>query len=416
MFTKSLLKKIINYVYFELRFMNFLNKDRCDAYLRIYVFVFFAIFSIAYFMGRKNLQADFKIGGDFILFWAASSQILHGHFSDIYNTAAHEAAMQHGQFLDHSYKLPFLYPPPMLFFTWPIAFFTYSFSYTLWALSAPIITAKTLNLLCKNWSITAFAFFSPQFIVSLLTGQNGLLIALILAIGLFYLTKKPFLSGLILGLLVIKPHVVFLVPLCLIFSRKWRIVAGIVTSASFLIIASYCVFGFETWKRFFEYSHVMQNSILHNVYLCQLFITIFGFLSVHGLSFIMAFWIQIIFSLLIIACVLYNTFKSKNIYNNIVLSLSASPLCTPYLLYYDLTYMLIPAIWIINTTSRTGFFSWEKPFLIILYFSPLYTLTLTWHYHFPAEPIVATLFFCLILRRHRYLKKTREMHSKNNDI
>ncbi|WP_323175002.1 hypothetical protein, partial [Pseudomonas atacamensis] len=66
--------------------MTFLNKDRCDAYLRIYVFVFFTVFSIAYFTTPKNLLVNFKLGGDFILFWAAPSQILHGHFSDIYNT------------------------------------------------------------------------------------------------------------------------------------------------------------------------------------------------------------------------------------------------------------------------------------------------------------------------------------------
>ncbi|MCP1243101.1 glycosyltransferase family 87 protein [Acetobacter lambici] len=389
--------------------MNFFNKDRCDAYLRIYIFVFFAVFSIACLTDSAKFLADFKLGGDFILFWAASSQILHGHFSDIYNTAAHEAAMQSGQFLNHPYKLPFLYPPPMLLFIWPIAFFTYSLSYALWALSAPIITAKTLNLLCKNWSIATFAFFSPQFAVSLSTGQNGLLIALILTLGIFYLKEKPFLSGLILGLLVIKPHVVFLVPLSLIFSRQWRIVAGIATSASFMIILSYCIFGLETWKRFFEYSHTMQSNILHDVFLCQIFITIFGFLSVHGLPFIAAFWIQITFSLVVIACVLYNTVKSKNIYNNVILCLAASPLCTPYLLHYDLTYMLIPAIWVINTAFRTGFFSWEKPFLIVLYFSPLYTLALTWRFHFPAEPLVATIFLALILRRYHYL----ENHTKN---
>lgn len=405
MLTKNNLKKIIDSAYNELKFMNFLNKDRCDAYLRIYVFVFFAVFSVVCFMGRKQLLADFKFGGDFILFWAASSQILHGHFVDIYNTAAHEAAMQSGQFLNHPYKLPFLYPPPMLLFIWPIAFFTYSLSYTLWALSAPIITAKTLNLLCTNWSIAAFAFFSPQFVVSLLTGQNGLLIALILTLGIFYLEEKPFLSGLILGLLVVKPHVVFLVPLGLIFSRQWRIIAGTATSASLMIILSYCVFGLETWKRFFEYSHAMQSNILHDVFLCQIFITIFGFLSVQGLPFIAAFWIQITFSLIVIACVLYNTIKSKNIYNNVILCLTASPLCTPYLLHYDLTYMLIPAIWIINTAFRTGFFSWEKAFLIVLYFSPLYTLALTWRYHFPAEPLVATIFLALVLRRYRYLEK-----------
>lgn len=405
MFAENPLKKIIDRVYFELKFMTFLNKDRCDAYLRIYVFVFFTVFSIAYFTTPKNLLVNFKLGGDFILFWAASSQILHGHFSDIYNTAAHEAVMQSEQFLSHPYKLPFLYPPPMLFFIWPLAFFTYTLSYTLWAFSAPIITAKTLNLLCKNWSITAFAFFSPQFIVSLLTGQNGLLITLILAMGIFYLTKKPFLSGLILGLLVIKPHVVFLVPLCLIFSRQWRIVAGMTTSASFLVILSSCVFGLEIWKRFFEYSHVMHNSMLHDVSLCQIFVTVFGFLSVRGLPFIAAFWIQITFSLIVVACVLYNTIKSKNIYNNVILSLAASPLCTPYLLHYDLTYMLIPAIWVINTAFRTGFFSWEKPFLLVLYFVPFFTLILTWRYHFPVEPIVATIFLCLVLRRHHYLEK-----------
>lgn len=399
------LRKLANSACNELKFMDFLNKNRCDAYLRIYVFVFFVVFFITFLIDGKKFLADFKLGGDFILFWAASSQIFHGHFSDIYNTAAHEAAMQSGQFLNHPYKLPFLYPPPMLLFIWPIAFFTYSLSYTLWALSAPILTAKSLNLLCKNWSIAAFAFFSPQFVISLLTGQNGLLIALILTLGIFYLEGKPFISGLILGLLVIKPHVVFLVPLCLIFSRQWRIVAGMATSASLMIILSYCVFGLETWKRFFEYSHTMQSSILHDVFLCQIFITIFGFLSVHGLPFIAAFWIQITFSLIVIACALYNTIKRKNIYNNVILCLAASPLCTPYLLHYDLTYVLIPAIWVINTALRTGFFSWEKPFLIFLYFSPFFTLTLTWRFHFPAEPLFATIFLALVLRRYHFLEK-----------
>lgn len=398
-------KDIVKFLYSELKNMNFMNKERCNAYLIIYIIVFTIIFSFLYIIKDENKPEDYAFGGDFILFWAASKQLIHGHIYDIYNTAAHDAVMQSAHALSHPYKLPFLYPPSMLFFIWPWAFFTYTLSYTLWSLTAPFITAKTLSILCRNWSITAFAFVSPQFCISLVTGQTGLLIALILTLGFYYIEKNPFVSGLFFGLLIIKPHVAFLVPLGLIFMGRWRTIIGMMTSAICMVGLSLCVFGLDAWIRFFEYSHMMQDSILHNVALCQIFITLFGFLSVHHVPFSTALWLQIIFSSTIIMFVFYKIKKGKNIKNNLILCLTASPLCTPYLLHYDLTYMMIPAIWMINTAIETKFLPWEKLLLIVLYFSPFYILSLTLHYHMPIEPIIALIFLYVASRRHSYLEK-----------
>src|SRR5260370_25982579 len=76
-------------------------------------------------------------------------------------------------------------------------------------------------------------------IYALQLGQPGLFVALGVA-GSYALLRKhrPFLSGLALGVIVLKPQLGFLLPLALLAGGRYRAVAGAAVGIGLLLLAS----------------------------------------------------------------------------------------------------------------------------------------------------------------------------------
>ena len=93
-------------------------------------------------------------------------------------------------------------------------------------------------------------------------GQNGFLSVILLGGGLLLLESNPFLGGLLLGLFSYKPHLAVLVPLALLAGRRWRALAGLLTGALGLALASLWVFGPDIWRVFLGSLNSLADSKL----------------------------------------------------------------------------------------------------------------------------------------------------------
>ena len=114
------------------------------------------------------------------------------------------------------------YPPPTLLLAVPLSALPLFTGFLLY-------TAATMGLLwlaLRSSGLTiaasAIVLLSPAVAHNALAGQNGSLIAAILFGGLALVSRRAILGGAILGVLIIKPHLVLL-PLCLVASSNWRL-------------------------------------------------------------------------------------------------------------------------------------------------------------------------------------------------
>jgi alpha-1,2-mannosyltransferase len=199
-------------------------------------------------------------GADWIVFYEAARSYLQGNLPIIYD-GTHFTALQNQTFTHWlSQPLPFhpwIYPPHFLLLLVPFGFLPFGISYAafvslslaglIWATLyyAPAVDKRLLIasvLLCPATSLTVLA------------GQNALLIAALLIGGVALLPRRPVAAGVLFGLMTVKPSLGLMLPIALIASGQWRAVAA--ATATFVILAtvSVIVFGAEpwiNWLRFF---------------------------------------------------------------------------------------------------------------------------------------------------------------------
>ena len=98
------------------------------------------------------------------------------------------------------------------------------------------------------WLLAAF----PGAYTNLAYGQNGFFSAAFLGGGLYLITRRPIMAGILFGLLTFKPHLGILVPLALICARQWTVFASAAATTALVGAASAIVFGMEPWTAFLD--------------------------------------------------------------------------------------------------------------------------------------------------------------------
>jgi alpha-1,2-mannosyltransferase len=199
-------------------------------------------------------------GSDWIAFYEAAKSYIQGNLPIIYD-GTRFTALQNQTFAHWLLRpLPFhpwIYPPHFLLLLVPFGLLPFGISYAafvslslagvIWATlcHAPAVDKRLLIasvLLCPASSLTVLA------------GQNALLIAALLIGGLALLPRRPVAAGVLFGLMTFKPSLGLMLPIALIASGQWRAFAA--ATATFVILAtvSLIVFGAEpwiNWLRFF---------------------------------------------------------------------------------------------------------------------------------------------------------------------
>jgi len=163
----------------------------------------------------------------------------------------------------------FVSPPPFAWLVLPLAVFgpvgaTYAWlALSLAALAvAWWLAAPGRGLPRTLWLLGAAAWYPVLYGLSL--AQPDLVIVLLLAIAWRLAERdRPYLAGAVLGLSVIKPQLVLLLPVVLLFAGRWRIVAGWAVTAAVLLLLSVLVIGGQGVSDYMallnEAQHVTNN-------------------------------------------------------------------------------------------------------------------------------------------------------------
>jgi hypothetical protein len=186
---------------------------------------------------------------DYTDMWAAGHLVALGQGATLSDLAGFNAALR-SMFGAGFPRQVWPYPPPILLLAVPLSTLPLLPGFLLY-------TAGTLGLLwlaLRAGGLTTVArtavLFSPAVADNALTGQNGALTSALLFGGLLLVHRRQILAGVILGVLIIKPQLGILVPVCLVAFGRWRALLAMSISASLLIVLSGVLFGLDAWVGF----------------------------------------------------------------------------------------------------------------------------------------------------------------------
>ncbi len=193
-------------------------------------------------------------GGDVLHEWTGAWVLTHGERSRLYDldyvrSVQHDPAVV-GFEWDRNAYLPMVYPPfwylvlsPLGSLPLPVAAVVWTLLTTTCLVGAAFVLLRWQGeqpgTLRAEWALLAAAAFAPV-ILSLSSGQKGTLLLLLFGSTFVLLDRKrPFLAGLVFGLVAFKPQLTLVVGFTMLFKRQWRFLAGGVTTGAVLVGLSF---------------------------------------------------------------------------------------------------------------------------------------------------------------------------------
>ena len=294
------------------------------------ILIFLKACNFAYF----DLLGNFKSLTDFNAFYIAGKLALLGRLSEAYHFDQMHAAQI--RYTGSDNFLPWTYPLPFDLVLAPLALLPIALAYLVFiSISLVAYVAILQRLAIENIRLIALLLI-PALLLNVGCGQNGLLTGSLVGLFCIKYIRSSRLSGVPLGLMIIKPHLVAGIGLFLLFKREWRVIGtAALTALVFSLLAS-AFFGFSVWMDFL--SSVEESGAFLRKGEYPLFRMTSAFAAILTLtgSFEWARLLQglsILFALCILTWLTANQTTKRNTLGLVCLS---SAFYSPYLYDYDL--------------------------------------------------------------------------------
>jgi hypothetical protein len=339
-------------------------------------------------------------GRDYVAFWGASRLALQGHAVDAYSLKA-MGVVEKSVVPELTGILPWLYPPTFLLLLYPAALLPYEVSaWLFFGLTLAAFTAA-VNAILPGRIPTLLALAFPGAVITALSGQNGLLTAAVMGLGMVLLSRRPVWAGVMLGLLCIKPHLAVLIPLALLCSRSWKTLAATATTAAALSAVSVWLFGADTIAAFAHSLGLIQGIVSSGQTLLTRIPTFFSLARQLHLPAAAAYAIQACSACAAIASVIYVWSRPSAHDLRAATLVCATLAASPYLYDYDLTWYGLVVAWYGRFALVHGFRRYEREGLIFLWFAPAMGLFVVRYIDFQFLPLVTLGVLAMLVTRVR---------------
>jgi hypothetical protein len=343
--------------------------------LALSFYVWLVLVTTIPYPGKIGLDYN-TLGTDWMVFYGAIRSVLDGNallifdgdrFTDFLNTAF---AGWLSSPLDFR---PWAYPPSFLLMLLPFAPLGFFGSYVAFQIVSGALLALALRSSTKAvlppGALLAAVLICPASAINVIDGQAVFLVAALIVGGFGLLDRRPYLAGLVLGLLTFKPQFCILVPIALVAAGQWRALLASGLSALALMIASGLVFGLDLWLRWFPV--IIENLVSpnekwiefgrmwgHSVYTCAVLL---------GAPDRLASLIQLLATLGAAISVII-AFRSRlGTKEKTAVFLAATVLAAPHSGPYDGTLLVIAtAFWLMARSAPLPLWCWTLAFMIWL--------------------------------------------------
>ncbi|MBV8505550.1 MAG: DUF2029 domain-containing protein [Alphaproteobacteria bacterium] len=330
---------------------------------------------------------------DFGWMWLSGKFVASGETAQIFDHSAFSAAQitlfgQDGC----PFFTPFVYPPTFLFFTYFLGWMPYLVAFAAWVLATLLLYEAAVYAIIPRRAALIAAMAPFAVAVNVDFAHNGFITAALIGFALIFLERRPWLSGIFLGLLTYKPHIGVLFPIALLASHNWRAFASAILAGAILGIGATIAFGSEGWLSFLHTLVDRQSTLSPDSEVPLALHSVFGLLRWVETSGLVSWGGHLIVAA-VVALTVWIVWTKP-----IPFSLKAAVLCigsamvSPYILFYDLCILSIAVAFLIRDGMSRGFLPGERTAILIC-FAALFLVQV------PIGPVVCAALFFLAARR-----------------
>ena len=330
-----------------------------------------------------------------LAFWGAGQVTAAGDPAAAYDLAVQEqvqtATGSQGWFA-------FVNPPPFLFLAAPLGLLPFPAAWPLWVLATYALWALvSVRAFPKLWPIV-LAY--PGALIGATHAQTGLLTGALLVFAATRLERKPILSGAAIGALIVKPHLALLLPFWLAADGRWRAFLAAGGTALGLLALSALVFGAQilpayaaSWDASARLMRVADYDFLMRM--CSLYAPL-RYYAGNGVALAVAGVLAL--AMIAVAWLSWRRFAGDARASGAAV-LAATALASPYLFNYDLAFLVVPTLWLVEQGLARGFRAYEKLGLVLLWLAPYATRALALPTGLNPMPLASLALLALIWSR-----------------
>jgi alpha-1,2-mannosyltransferase len=346
------------------------------------------------------------LGTDFSNVYAAGVAANQGHAAQAFDIAR-QYKQEQALFGESTPLYGWHYPPFFLLVAAPLAHLPYldaliawqlvTLTLYLWAMQA-LIRRSGVRVDTGQWLLVASGFTAV--FVNLTHGHNGFLTAALFAGALALLDERPWMAGLLFGLLAYKPQFGVMIPLGLLAGGYFRTVAAAALTVALLGLLTTLLFGWDVWPAFLASTHFTRTIVLEQGGTgFEKIQTIFAQVRLLGGPVALAYLAQAAFFLVSAFLVVRLWRRSASFEARGAALCLAAILATPYALDYDLM-LLAPALMLLAAQGTAkGFRPYELTLLTALWLLPVMARNLAAATHILLAPFMILALLVMTQRR-----------------
>ena len=376
-----------------------------DARMRGYSLILLAICTLAlvgWIAASDGLidRNSKPIGTDFSNVYAAGTLIWQGRPAEAYEPARQHAAEKA---VFGGREVPFygwLYPPFFFVVAFLVASLPYAWGLTIWlAASFAAYLAAMRAILPRPETLLIAAAF-PAVFINIGHGQNGFLTAALLGGALHWLDRRPWLAGVLIGLLAYKPQFGVLIPVALLAGGRWNTIGAAAATVAALVAVSFVTLGGGVWHAFADSMTFTQTVVLEQGGIgWEKVQSVFSAMRMWDAGVHSAYAIQIALALMLAASLAW-LWQSNAVFELKASALAtASLLATPYVLDYDLVVLAVAIVFFVRHGMNRGFHDYEISLLAAAWFMPLLSRAIAGVTGIPIGLLVLLGLYVFIVQR-----------------
>lgn len=345
--------------------------------IRVYSWMFLTIFGIGYVVWLGLSLPDLVdprgkvFGNDFIAVWSAARLAVSGPAAVAYDWPTLQAVELATVPALPYLVVPWVYPPPALLMVLPLGFLSYPAALAVFLVATTALWAALVRAVLPDPRAWIVAAATPAGMITVMIGQNSFLTVGLAGFGLLWLERRPILAGVLIGMLVMKPHLALLFPVALVAAGRWRTIIAAAATAAGLTAASLAVFGWDTFAAFVDHMPATRLMIDSGAVSWGLVPTPYVFALSLQAPIAAATALQGLTALVALVCV-WRAWRSEVPFEAKAAILAAgSLLASPYLSYYDMTWAALALGWLSVLGLRSGFLRGEREIYLFVWLVPL---------------------------------------------
>jgi hypothetical protein len=373
--------------------------------LRVYPLILLAAFVVATAIwivladGLVDRNGQ-PIGTDFSNVWAAGRLALDGQSDGPYDLARQYAA-EKAIFGGRDVPLyGWHYPPIFLLVAAALALIPYGWALLVWNAATLAAYLVTIRAILPRPETVLLAIAFPAVFVNLGHGQNGFLTAALLGGALVVLDRRPLVAGALIGLLAYKPQFGVLIPLVLLATGRWRVIAAAIVTVLVAGAAALALFGVKAWSAFIASSAFTREVVLEQGGPgWEKIQSLFAAVRMWGGSIELAYTAQFALALAVAVSLVW-LWRTRSAAELKGAALACGCLlATPYVLDYDLVALAIAIAYLARYGLAHGFRDYEVSLLAFAWLVPLVARSAAGTVGLPLGLIAVVAVYALTLQR-----------------